>query len=310
MRRLAIWLAALCLSFLAYPAVAQHPYAQWADELGIDPDVSYDGTRLIEIQGHRIEAIERRAPGKMYTETNVDGMLSGIILREDLQASYILMPSMGFYQEKKLEDGMLQSSNGMKFTKIEKLGAENINGHPSTRFKTRFVDNDGKGVGMIWVTDTGVPIKTDMIYSNSNMKGKRVTMQFTELNLRAQDPAVFELPANLKPMGMGSMGNLETLLNMGGASQDAGSGSAPATGAGDSRSSRQQACLEAAVKKKQKKKDETGFGKLMSSLTATVNQFGSSEIAKMLSDADATADDIADKLGISEDDVERCRQLK
>ena len=56
------------------------------------------------------------------------------------------MPSMGFYQEKTLEGGMLQTSNGMEFSKIAKVGKENINGHPSTKFKTRFVDNEGKGV--------------------------------------------------------------------------------------------------------------------------------------------------------------------
>ena len=70
---------------------------------------------------------------------------------------------------------------------------------------------------MIWVTDTGVPIKVDMIYSSSNKKGERVTMQLTELNLRPQDPAVFDPPANLKLMDMSNMGNLGTSMNTGSA---------------------------------------------------------------------------------------------
>jgi len=316
LRWLAAGLAAMCLGFLAYPAIAQNPYARWAEELGIDLDVSYDGTRVIEAQGSRIKSTERRAPGKMYTEVNAGGMSSGVIIREDLQTSYILMPSMGFYQEKTLEGGMLQTSNGLEFSKIEKVGTENINGHRSTKFKTRFVDNEGKGVGMIWVTDTGVPIKMDMIYSSNNRKGERVTMQLTELNLRAQDPAVFEPPANLKLMDMSNMGNLGTSMDMGGASQGTGSNSAPATGDGDDRSSRQQACLEAAAKqaaeKKQEEDDGIGFGQILGSITRTAKRFGLSDIAKMTSDADATADDaavIAEELGISEEDVERCRQL-
>lgn len=308
------WLAAVCLGFLAYPAVAQHPYERWAEELGIDLDVSYDGTRVIDAQGSRIEATERRAPGKMYTEMNVGGMSSGVILREDLQASYILMPSMGFYQEKTLEGGILQTSNGMEFSKIEKVGKENINGHPSTKFKTRFADNEGKGVGMIWVTDTGVPIKLDMIYSTSNMKGERITMQFTELNLRPQDPAVFEPPANLKLLDMSNMGSLGTSMNTGSASQGTGSNPAPADG--DDRASRQQACLEAAAKqaaeKKQEEDDGIGFGQILGAITRTASRYGFSDISKMTSDADSTADDIAaiaDELGISEEDVERCRKL-
>lgn len=315
-RWLAVGFATVCLGFLSYPAVAQNPYALWAQELGIDLDVSYDAIRLIEAQGSRIEATERRAPGKTYTEMNVGGMSSGVILREDLQKSYILMPSMGFYQEKTLEGGMLQTSNGMEFSKIEKVGKENINGHPSTKFKTRFVDNEGKGVGMIWVTDTGVPIKVDMIYSSSNKKGERVTMQLTELNLRPQDPAIFEPPANLKLMDMSNMGNLGTSMNTGSASQGTAFNPAPATGGADDRASRQQACLEAAAKqaaeKKQEEDDGIGFGQIFGAITRTANRYGLSDIAKMTSDADATADDvadIADELGISEEDVERCRQL-
>ena len=316
LRWLAAGLAAMCLGFLAYPAIAQNPYARWAEELGIDLNVSYDGTRVIEAQGSRIKSTERRAPGKMYTEVNAGGMSSGVIIREDLQTSYILMPSMGFYQEKTLEGGMLQTSNGLKFSKIEKVGIENINGHRSTKFKTRFVDNEGKGVGMIWVTDTGVPIKMDMIYSSSNMKGERVTMQLTELNLRAQDPAVFEPPANLKLMDMSNMGSLGTSMDMGGASQGTGSNSNTAAGNGNEWSSRQQSCLEAAAKqaaeKKQEEDDGIGFGQILGSITRTAKRFGLSDIAKMTSDADATADDvavIAEELGISEEDVERCRQL-
>jgi hypothetical protein len=148
------------------------------------------------------------------------------------------------------------------------------------------------------------------------MKGERITMQLTELNLRPQDPAVFEPPANLKLMSMGNMGNLGTSMDMGGTSQAAGSNSAPAIGGEDDRASRQQACLEAAAKqaaeKKQKEDDGIGFGQIFGAIARTANRYGLSDIAKMTTDANATADDvaeIADELGISEEDVERCRRL-
>ena len=40
-----------------------HPYDRWAKELGIDMNVSYDGTRLMEFQGNKFSATERRTPG-------------------------------------------------------------------------------------------------------------------------------------------------------------------------------------------------------------------------------------------------------
>lgn len=323
----ATWLLATLVTFcmgLSLSTLAEvHPYDRWAKELGIDMNVSYDGTRLMEFQGNKFSATERRTPGKMYSEVNVGGMTSGVILREDLQKSYILMPSMGFYQESSLEGGMLQASNGMEFSKIEKVGPETINGHPSTKYKTRFKDNEGKGAGIIWVTDSGVPIKMDMIYSNSQFKGERISMQFTELNLRDQDSSYFELPANLKPMNMGSMGGITDLFKTGGAAatqspSSAGAASAPASAANTELADEQQACLQAAAaraaEKKQAEKATKGFGRLMGSLARTANRFGLgdlSEVTRGIYDADATADDvsvIAEELGISEDEVERCRQ--
>ena len=215
-RRLTRLLAVTCLTLFASSVFAVHPYERWAEELGIDQNVSYDGTRLMEFQDGTFEMTERRAPGKMYTEMYVGNMTTGVVLREDLAKSYILMPSMGFYREESLDDGLMQASNGLEFSEIKKVGDEDINGHSSTKYKTRFKDNEGKGAGFIWVTDTGVPIKIDMIYSSQSVKGQRLTMQFTELNLRQQDPAYFEIPANLKPMSFGAgFANLGKMMGMG-----------------------------------------------------------------------------------------------
>jgi len=148
------WIAGMLIfiGLFASPAFAKegaHPYERWAEDFGIDMNVSYDGIRLMEFQGGQFEATERRAPGKMYTEINMGNMTSGVILREDLQKSYILMPSMGFYKEDSLKGGMMQSANDMEFDKIKKVGREDILGYPSTKFKTKFKDNEGKSAGFM-----------------------------------------------------------------------------------------------------------------------------------------------------------------
>jgi len=109
-------------------------------------------------------------------------------------------------------------------------------------------------------------------------------------------------------------------MKMGAASQGTVSSgsSAPAAQAGADVSAKQQACLKAAAtqaaEQKEKEKATKGFGRLMGSLTRTAQRFGLSdigEITKGIYDADATADDvavIAEELGISEDEVRRCRQ--
>jgi len=316
------WIVSLFVAFglLASPASAKegsHPYERWAKEFGIDLKVSYDGTRIMEFQGSEFESVERRAPGKMYSEIHVGDMETGVILREDLQKSYLLMPSMGFYKEESLKGGMMQAANGMEFSKIEKVSREDIIGFSSTKFKTKFKDNEGKGAGFVWVTDSGVPIKFEMIYSNSKFKGERFTMVFTELNLRDQDPAYFELPANLKPMGMSSLGDM---MKMGTAAQGNNpTASAPSASGDGDLEARQQACIEQAAKSaeqaKSAKTKTKGFGRLLGKVSRTANRLGISNklggVSRDIYEADATATDVADiakDLGITEEDVERCRE--
>lgn len=216
---------------LAIPAVASHPYQEWADEFGIDLNASYDGTRVMEMADGSFEFVEHKAPGKMYTQIEMQGMSSGVILREDLGKGFLLMPSMGMYKEISLDEAMTQSANEMQFESIEEVGREEVLGFPSTKFKTRFTDKEGKGAGHFWVTDGGVPIKMDMIYTSEEVEGMRLTMEFIELNMRDQDPAIFELPEGLSPMNFGGMEALGSMFNQGG--QQGEGGQQAAAGAGD-----------------------------------------------------------------------------
>ena len=309
------------LGIFAAPTWAVHPYERWAQELGINEDVSYDGRRLMEFQGQQIEMMERRAPGKMYTEMYLGNMTTGIILREDLQKSYTLMPSMGFYREDTMEDGLTQAANGMEFSKIEKVGNEDINGHASTKYKTHFSDNEGSGEGLIWVTDTGVPIKMDMIYSNKETTGQRMIMQFTELNLRDQDPKFFELPSDLKPMSLG--GGLSSIGAMMGMSGDEPASGSAVSGSVSSEQAElaaaQGRCLKEAARVAQeeaKEEEEGAFGMMMgavSGLSSMADSFGltGGDSARTVYAPDASSEDIAaaaQSMGVTQADIDRCRQ--
>ena len=313
--RIAIWFAALIA--LSVPAWAVHPYQEWADEFGIDLNVSYDGVRIMKMKDVEIKAKEYRAPGKMLTEVNMGNMSTGILLREDLNKTYMLMHSMGMYREESLDEGIMAASNGMEFSKIEEVGPENVSGFPSTKFKTRFKDNEGKGAGHIWITDSGIPIKMDMIYSSRGEKGQRIMMEFTELNVRDQDPDVFELPDELKPMGFGNLGGLGGMFG----NPEQAAGKADETEpqpANDDLSARQQACLaeaaKAAEEAEQKSKTRKAFGKLMGAVGRTAARLGTNDIARTAADiyaVNASASDISEAakdLGITEEEVERCRE--
>lgn len=240
-----------------------HPYAKWADEFGIDLNASYDGTRVMEMADGTFEFVEHKAPGKMYTQVEMGGMSSGVILREDLGVAYLLMPSMGMYKETSLEDGLMQNSNGMSFESIEQVGREDVLGFPSTKYKTRFTDKEGKGAGHFWVTDGGVPIKMDMIYSSSDVEGMRLKMEFVELNMRGQDPAIFELPQGLKPMNFGNMGALGEMFNQGGQQPQGADAGAGAGAAGADISSILGNALQGMTPEQQEALSGSGLGGLI-----------------------------------------------
>ncbi|MEM7000311.1 MAG: DUF4412 domain-containing protein [Pseudomonadota bacterium] len=178
---------------------------EWAADYGIPMDASYDATRLMETKEGRMSFKERKAPGKSRMEMSMGGMHGTMIMREDLGKSYFLMPDMGMYREVDLREASSQTGDSMQVSRVEEVGRETINGFDSRKFKTRFKDQHGKGAGFMWITDQGVPIKMDMIYKSRGMKGQRMKIELTELNMRNQDPAHFELDPELKPMNMGAL---------------------------------------------------------------------------------------------------------
>ena len=198
----ALWVAAL-------PAQAFNPaFEKWADTLGVDLNASYQATRVMTSPQGTFEFAEHRAPQKLLMDMNFQGMEAALLMREDLQKSYMLMPSMGMYREMPMDQAMQQANGVDSLQEVAKVGEEKVNGHASTKFRAKFAGDNGSGEGFVWVTDSGVPIKMDMTFSNRGMQGERLVMELRDLKIGPQSADLFELPPNLKPMNFGGLGNL------------------------------------------------------------------------------------------------------
>lgn len=181
---------------------------EWADKLGIDTSVEYQATRLITTKDGSFEYEERRMPEKMLMDMNMEGVAAVLLVREDIGKSYVLMPSMGMYREMKMDKASQQAGGVDSLTEVAKVGRETVNGYDCTKFKAKISSKDGKGDGFIWVSDSGVPIKMDMVYSSRRNRGQHMVMELKNLKITPQDPALFELPADLKPFGLRGLGKL------------------------------------------------------------------------------------------------------
>lgn len=196
----------LCLSNSAFGLTQS--FQEWADTLGIDMAVEYQAKRVITTEGNTFEYTERRAPQKLVMDMNMEGVEAVLLVREDLNKSYVLMPSMGMYREMPMDKANQQAGGVNGLEEVTKVGRETVNGFECTKFKARIRNKEGKGDGLIWVADNGVPIKMDMTFSSRRKRGQRMVMELKDLLLEAQDPAHFELPQDLKPFGLRGLGKL------------------------------------------------------------------------------------------------------
>ncbi len=201
--------ALLAITALAVAPVGLSKTAvEWMQEMGVDPNLSYQATRIMETKDGRFELKERVAPQKRAMQMDMGGMSGTMVIREDENRAFFTMPSMGMYRDMKMTEAMKQSNQNMNVSNVEKVGRETIEGFETTKYKTEFSDKDGKGAGFMWIADEGFPIKMDMIYKTRRMKGQRMTMSLTDIELGPQDPSHFEIPPGLKPFGIrGMMGN-------------------------------------------------------------------------------------------------------
>ena len=116
----------------------------------------------------------------------------------------------------------------------------------------------------------------------------------------------------------GGMSSIGDLMKQGGTAPATESTASAPTASGDGDlAARQQACIaeaaKAAEQTKSAKTETKGFGRLLGKMSRTANRLGLSNkpggSSRDIDDANATAnevDDIADELGITEEDIERC----
>ncbi len=206
LRRIASAFTIALVAVLPAHAAGSSDLAQWADALGLDMNVSYSGTRTMQTDEGNISMLERRAPGKQRMEMSMGGMNAVMIIREDREAAYTLMPDFGMYRETSLAEAQTQTGNNLDLSNVSKVGREKLDGAMTTKYAVSFSDRNGKGDGFMWVSDDGIGVKMDMTYTSRGAKGQRIEMTLTDVKVGRQADDLFEVPASYKPMNMANMG--------------------------------------------------------------------------------------------------------
>ncbi|HEU4627482.1 MAG TPA: DUF4412 domain-containing protein [Steroidobacteraceae bacterium] len=199
--RLALPLA-LCLAAMAAPSHGAPLPA---------PTVSYSADRIIETEAGTITGKVYAARGMERQESTMSGMSTILILRHDKQVGYMLMPAQHMYQQLDFAQAKKQAgAQAADQVDITEVGHETIEGLPTTKYKA--VMKDGSGGGFMWITSDGIAIKMDML-SKSERAKTRMTLTLKNVQIGAQDPQLFEVPADYKALpkfsgvaGLGAFG--------------------------------------------------------------------------------------------------------
>ena len=161
--------------------------------------VAYSADRRVEADGVEMQGRVHAAPGMERTETRVGDMSTVLILRMDRKQGWTLMPMQNMYQEVDLGKAARQAGSvNPGQAELEVVDEEIVSGLPATRYK--FVMKDKSAGGYLWYTDSGIPVKMDVV-SKSGRKSTRMTVTLENIQVEPQDPALFEVPAGFNRMG-------------------------------------------------------------------------------------------------------------
>lgn len=161
------------------------------------PTVEYAADRVIETDAGTFGGRVYAAKGKERAEMEAGGMKSVMILRLEERKGWMLMPAQRMYQELDFAKAREQAGKPSDDVKISAVGSNTVEGHAATKYK--LVMTDGSAGGFVWITPEGIAIKMDMV-QKSGKKRDRMTMTLQNLEIGAQDPALFEVPAGWSKM--------------------------------------------------------------------------------------------------------------
>src|SRR6185295_12592475 len=135
------------------------------------PTVEYSADRTIETDKGNFTGKIYAAHDKQRSETNFGGMQSVMIIRNDKQIGYMLMPAQHMYRELDVASAKQQAGGQPQdVVDITEVGTETIEGQSTTKYK--MIMKDGSAGGFMWITKDGIMVKMDTVVKSGRDKSR------------------------------------------------------------------------------------------------------------------------------------------
>jgi hypothetical protein len=164
-----------------------------------DTQVPFSADRVVVTGGKTYEGKIYAAPGMQRHEQVVNGIPMIAILRADREVAWLIMPGLHVYAELAFPKAVTEY-DGMKALGPP-VGAEAVAGLKSSRYRVEHEGTDGSALdGWVWLTEDGIVTKIDGTYLSAKKKELKASYALHDIKLAPQDPALFEVPHDVKKM--------------------------------------------------------------------------------------------------------------
>lgn len=193
----------LVLPLLAVVAFLTPSWSRAAETIPLKSPSDFSVEMVTHAGGQDISSKMFKSKDKTRMESNVQGMESVSIVREDLKKMYTLMPAQKMCMEMDLNPAiaaadMTSPKGDMKW---EKLGSETVNGAACDKYKVTMT-LEGKTSEMFYFLDSkGFPVRTEI-----KMEGQTMSVDYKNWKEGSQEASLFEVPAGYNKMQMPAMG--------------------------------------------------------------------------------------------------------
>jgi hypothetical protein len=158
-----------------------------------DAKIGFSAERILAINGKTYHGRMWTMPGKERHEQDINGIPAAFILRTDTPIGEAVLPQLHTVVQFVIPPE-LRVLAVARLTR-HPVGNETVNGIATTKYAVDETVKEGRGIGAVWISADGIPMKLAGAFTGTNGKVANVRWELTQVKTGPQPGSLFEAPA-------------------------------------------------------------------------------------------------------------------